>query len=253
MDQVLIEAENLASFLCFNIDVLIGLAGLEPRGSSGKTSIFAGIPLHWGAGIITGFGLDDGEGLIFRLASRKEFLVGIDRLHIHIISHGFKIWVDHTDFFTHVNIRRSTREVDGSCQHGCALDAELLDIDKAVEGPGLVMVVPEEGRPAIANAHAFSPGMEEGFELLKVKGLEGPFLALFIVHLEVVEVEDHVQFLTFRVAILDAVGNIGKAHFPNGHPILVLTKGCLVEHFQIIVVDGPVCVGRFAITDRTIQ
>ena len=143
--------------------------------------------------------------------------------------------------------------MDGSCQHGGPFSVEVFDIDEAVEGSRLVMVVPEEGRPAIAGAHTFSPGMEEGLEFFKVKGLEGPFLALFIVHLEVVEVEDHVQFLTFRVAILDAVGNIGKAHFPNGHPILVLTVGCLVEHFQIIMVDGPVCIGWFPITDRTIQ
>ena len=82
--------------------------------------------------------------------------------------------------------------MDGSCQHGGPFCAEVFDIDEAVEGTGLVMVVPEEGRPAVAGAHAFSPGMEEGLEFFKVKSLEGPFLALFIVHLEVVEVEDHV-------------------------------------------------------------
>ncbi len=121
--------------------------------------------------------------------------------------------------------------MDGSCQHGGPFCAEVFDIDEAVEGTGLVMVVPEEGRPAIASTHAFSPGMEEGLEFFKVKSLEGPFLALFIVHLEVVEVEDHVQFLTFRIAVLDAVGNISKAHFSNGHAIWVLAKGCFVEHF----------------------
>ena len=66
------------------------------------------------------------------------------------------------------------------------------------------------------------------------------------------EVEDHVQFMIRWVAVLDTVGNISKAHFPNSHAIWILAKGCFVEHLEIVVVDGAVCVFWFTIKVRIV-
>ena len=60
------------------------------------------------------------------------------------------------------------------------------------------MVIPEEGTPTISFTHFLAPGMVETLELFKIKGSNGPFLTIFIVDFQMMEVNSHRQLVALR-------------------------------------------------------
>ena len=97
--------------------------------------------------------MNDSEGLLGLHASGRQLLVGITSLNVDIVLDGQVGRVGHTDLLSHVDVRRSAQQVDNSGQHGRGLDVVVHGIGEAVDGAGLVMVVPEQGIPASAGLH----------------------------------------------------------------------------------------------------
>ena len=60
------------------------------------------------------------------------------------------------------------------------------------------MVIPEEGTPTSSFTHFLAPGMIETFELFKIKWSNGPFLTIFIVDFQMMEVKGHRQLVALR-------------------------------------------------------
>ena len=97
--------------------------------------------------------MDDREGLLGVHAAGRELLVGIAGLDIDVVLDGQVGRVGHSDLLAHVDVRRSAQQVEDSGQHGRGLDVVVHGIGEAVDGAGLVMVVPEQGIPAAAGLH----------------------------------------------------------------------------------------------------
>ena len=133
------------------------------------------------------------------------------------------------------------------CQHGRSFITEIFYIDKAVESSRLIMVVPKESRPAIMITHFLAPSMEEAFELFKVKSLKRPLLSSLIVHLEMMEIKGHRQFLPVWCSVKNAIFNRRCAHFADRHNGIILPKGCFVHHTQIVMDDWLVRVCWLAV------
>ena len=173
----------------------------RPTGESGAGGL--GVPLHGGTGVVAGLGMDDGEGLLGAHAACRQLVVGVAGLDVDVVLDGQVGGVGHADLLTHVDVRRSAQQVDDSGQHGRGLDVVVHGISEAVDGAGLVMVVPEQGVPAAAGLHAQGPLVEDALESGEVVGDAGPLVAVGIVDLEMVEAEDHAQLTIGRVGVAD--------------------------------------------------
>ncbi len=69
------------------------------------------------------------------------------------------------------------------------------------------MVIPVEGAPTTSFTHFLAPGMIETLELFKIKWSNGPFLTIFIVDFQMMEVKGHRQLVTLWCLIKNTVVN----------------------------------------------
>ena len=134
--------------------------------------------------------------------------------------------------------------MDGGGEHRRRLVAVLVRVPEAVEGAGLVVVVPEQGVPAPALLHADRPLPQQALELRQVEVLERPLLAVLVVDFEVVEVEHHRQLVVGGVGVADARLDGGRGHLADGDGVGVLPEGLLGEPLQVGVDIGAVGVHR---------
>ena len=187
------------------LDIDGPLVGGPQPGPAGSESGAGGLggPLHGGACVVAGLGVDDGEGLLGVHAAGRELLVGIAGLDIDVVLDGQVGRVGHSDLLAHVDVRRSAQQVDDSGQHGRGLDVVVHGIGEAVDGARLVMVVPEQGVPAATGLHTQGPLVEDALESGEVVGDAGPLGAVGVVDLEVMEAEDHAQLTIGRVGVAD--------------------------------------------------
>ena len=151
--------------------------------------------------------------------------------------------IGHADLLAHVDVGRAAQEVDGGGEHGRGLVAVALHVPEAVDGAGLVVVVPEQGVPAAAVLEAEGPVVEEALEGGDVRGHEAPLLPVLVVDLEVVEVEDHGELVVLRAAVADAGLDGGRGHLADGDGVGVLAEAGLVEAADELVDEGAVGVG----------
>ena len=100
------------------------------------------------------------------------------------------------------------------------------------------MVAPEEGVPGVFGLHAFLPCLEQGTQLGVVRCLQGPFLAVLVVDLQVMEGEDHLQFLLGRIGVTDTVVQRGRGHLTDGH--IARDAACLDQLLQILMDLGAI-------------
>ena len=76
-----------------------------------------------------------------------QLMVGIERFHVPVIAQVFKIGICHAQFLSLIDIGRSLKHVKAGCQHLCRFYAIRSVVSKAGNGPGLVMVAPEQRIP----------------------------------------------------------------------------------------------------------
>ena len=128
--------------------------------------------------------------------------------------------------------------MNASSEHGRSFIAEVLDIHKAIQSTRLVMVIPEEGTPTTSFTHFLAPSMIETLELFKIKGSNGPFLTIFIVDFQMMEVNSHRQLVALRCWIENTVVNGCRRHLSNGHKAIIRTKGRFIHHTKIVMHNG---------------
>ena len=147
--------------------------------------------------------MNDGEGLLGVHAAGRQLVVGVAGLDVDVVLDGQVGGVGHADLLAHVDVWRAAQQVDDGGEHGRGLGVIALRVGEAVDGAGLVVIVPEQGVPAAAGLHAQGPLIEDALEGGEVVGDAGPLGAVGIVDLEVVEAEDHAQLATGRVGVVD--------------------------------------------------
>ncbi len=162
------------------------------------------------------------DGLFVRVKA-----VGVQGFHIAVFIDGIKMGVGHPDFFSLINVGSALKHVQSRGQHG----GRLAPVDGFVSEPGhdagLIVVAPEEGVPSPAFVHPLLPFGHHLFQFPQVEGAFYPLLAVGIIHLHVMEAEDHIEFLPIRPGVFHPVFDGGGGHFPYGDQIGAL------QHFPV--------------------
>ena len=216
------------------------VGGPQPGLDVGEAGVLAVVPLHGGAGVVPGLGVDDREGLLGRAAGVDERVEGVARLDVDVVLDAGVQGVGHADLLPHVDVGGAPQQVDGGGQHGGGLVAAAPRVPEAVEGARLVVVVPEQGVPPAAGLQAQRPLVEQPLELGDVGVREGPLAPALVVDLEVVEVEDHRQLLALGAGVAHAGLDGGRGHLPHGHRVRVPPEAGAVELVDVVVDERPV-------------
>ena len=78
--------------------------------------------------------------------------------------------VGHANLFTLIDVGSTSHQMDGGSQHLGGFLPVLVLVAEAADSPGLVMVAPEYGIPAVLCLHSLLPGAEEILQLHQVGG-----------------------------------------------------------------------------------
>ncbi len=104
------------------------------------------------------------------LAIQSHALISIMGFNINILINITVIGIGHSNFFTLINIRCPPQQMNGLRQHRRCFIRETLRIPEAAIGARLIVVIPEQGVPAIAIRHATLPFIQQLLKLDKIKG-----------------------------------------------------------------------------------
>ena len=72
---------------------------------------------------------------------------------------------------------------------------------KATHGTGLVVITPEQRIPAVMRLHPLLTCLEQLFQGKMVGRHQCPFVAVLVVHFQMMEVEAHGQFMVARSSV----------------------------------------------------
>ena len=125
--------------------------------------------------------------------------------------------------------------MDEGTQHLGGFLPVLFVIAEAGDGAGLVVVAPEHGVPGASVLHALLPFDEETAQLIEIGIHQSPFLAVLVVHLEVMETEDHLELFFIRIGIAQAVVEGCGRHLADRH---IIRDACVAHKFLEILVDA---------------
>ena len=232
------------------VDGLIVIGGADPRRTGGEACVRAGIPLHRGTTIVTAALGDDVERFGLGLALAAQDVVVIQAFYIPVLINGGKVRIGHTQFFALIDIRRTAHEVDSGGQHlGTFLPVGRIAA-KATHGTGLVVIAPEQRIPAVMRLHPLLPCLEQFFQGKMVGRHQCPFVAVLVVHLQMMEVEAHRQFMVARSSVSDAVFQRGGGHFAHRHH--AVDAACRHQFFQVFVDIAAIGVEATAIARKVV-
>ncbi len=122
----------------------------------------------------------------------------------------------HPQLFALIDIGRALHAVQQHRKAFCRGDAQRTFITKARDDTRLIVVTPEQRIPRHV-VHPALPLRKNRLELNEVRCRQRPFVALGIIHLEMVEVKGHRQLVLRQRSIALAVGQRGRGHFPHRH------------------------------------
>ncbi len=142
--------------LGLHIDLAVVVGHPDPGLSLGKAAVRSRGPLHRRAAVIPGPGGQDSQCLLAGLPLPQKDLVVVQALHIPILGDIGEMGIRHPQLLSLVEIGGPPHQVEGRRQHlGGLLPVPPL-VAEAADDPGLVVVAPEEGVPAVSCLH---PGL----------------------------------------------------------------------------------------------
>ena len=192
----------------------------NPRPGIGKPAVLSRIPLHRGPAVVPGPGCQNLKRFFFGPAKISQNLIVIQALYILILPDGSIMRIQHSDFFSLVNIRRPAHKMNHACQHFGRLFPVYAFIPQPAGNAGLVVVAPEQCVPAVCLLHSKLPFHKQLLQPSIVRSLKPPFVPVFIIHLQMVELEAHRKFVFLRCRIPDAVFQRCGRHFSYGYQLL---------------------------------
>ena len=105
--------------------------------------------------------------------------------------------IRHAQFLALINIGCAAHTMNRRGQHFGAFSPIGRVAAEPADGTRLVVIAPKQSVPAAVFLHSLLPGLEQTLQRPMVGGHQLPFLPVFIVHFQVMEVEAHRQFMVF--------------------------------------------------------
>ena len=211
-DELLVEIEDgirIGKGL-LRVDLPVVLVHAEPGGAGGESGVRAAVPLHGGAAVVAAPLLQDVEDLLLRLSFLQKDVINIRALHVAVLADVLEVSVGHAKLFSHVDIGCAAHEVRHRSQHLRALFPVFLVVAESGKSSRLVVVVEEQRVPGVRVLHAGLPAEDEPLQLQEIKGLQLPFLLVLVVHLQMMEGEDHAQLVGVFSGVFHAVVQRGR-------------------------------------------
>ena len=235
MHQRLVKATHRIRVihLSSGVDGLVVVRQTNPRSASSEARIFAAIPLHRGAGIISAALCNDVQRFFLGLVLPPQNFIVVEAFHIAVLVNGCEVRVRHAQFFALINVGGAAHKMDRCRQHFGTLFPIFSVTSKAAHRTGLVMVAPEQGIPAVVLLHSFLPGLEQLLQRHVVRRHQFPLLPILVIHLQVVEIKAHTQLVAVCTCVADAVFQRGGGHLAYGHH--AVNAACLYQLLQILV------------------
>ena len=161
----------------------------QPRRAAGEARLRACRPLHRRACVVAA--ARPQQFVNGRHVPPRRFFDGVEvgAFDVAVVGDVVEIGVGHADFFALVDVGRAAQHMQGAGEHGRGLHAVAAVVAEAAQRARLVVVVPKKRVPGVACRHPRLPVAQQRFQRGKIKGLQRPFLLVFVVHLEVVEGE----------------------------------------------------------------
>ena len=131
--------------------------------------------------------------------------VVVEALDVAVLLDFREVRVRHAQFFALINVGGAAHKMDRCRQHFGTLFPIFSVTSKAAHRTGLVMVAPEQGIPAVVLLHPLLPCLEQFFQGKMVGRHQCPFVAVLVVHLQMMEVEAHRQLVVALSGVADAV------------------------------------------------
>ncbi|MPM61790.1 hypothetical protein SDC9_108650 [bioreactor metagenome] len=185
----------------FRIDGRIIFVHGNPRGACRKSAVGRSVPLHRAAGIVAAFGIDGSQDICFGIAFRQALVVHIERFDVPCFGNISDRRIGHADLFALIDVGRAFHHVQQNRQHFGAFRTVFLVISPARKHPRQIVVVPEQGIPAVVPEFGL-PFRQNPFQFGDFHRLQIPFLAVrFLVQADMLELENHRQFVALRSGI----------------------------------------------------
>lgn len=198
-----------------SIDLAVIFRRIDPRSTGGETGCMAVVPLHGSTAIITAALSQNLQSLFGGLAVYHEDPVVVQAFHIPVLVNGGIVRVGHANLFTLIDVGSTSHQMDGGSQHLGGFLPVFLLITQTAYDTRLVMVAPEHGVPAVLCLHTLLPGCEQFLQLLQVCAHQAPLVTILVVNLQMVEAEDHAQFLFLGSSVTDTIIQAGRGHLTN--------------------------------------
>ena len=105
--------------------------------------------------------------------------------------------------------------MDQTGQHFCGFFVIGGVIRKSGNGSRLIMIIQEQRVPAVCLLHSLLPGLVQTAKFVEIRRFQRPFIAIFVVDLEMMEAEYHCQLMLLRIRVTNTVRKRGGRHLTD--------------------------------------
>ena len=188
-----------------------------------------------------------------RQSGKFQLAVGIVRFDIPITADVIIIRIRHADFLALIDVRRSPQEMDCLRQHGGCLERIPLRITESAVGSRLIMIVPEQCVPSVSVRHPCLPLIQNSLQFKKIEWLIRPFFTIFVINFQMVETENHREFVSVRIRIKNTIFDSGRGHLADRDDILQRPERCLVQLTDVLMDDRSIRVEALFVASFTVD